>query len=91
MTEPEPAKQQGSAPLLEEPLHVQMSLVRRWLEGYVDANNVRHPGLIEMVTEVYEEAKLRRERREAFGRAIATGGILAVFGILLTWLKDHIK
>jgi hypothetical protein len=74
-----------------EPVEVQMGQVRRWLEGYVDKDNLRHPGLIEMVTELYEEAKKRRERREAFIRAIASGGILAVFGVGLTWLKDHIK
>ena len=77
--------------LRSEPVEVQMSQVRRWLEGYVDLDNKRHPGLIEMVTELYDEAKLRRERREAFSRAVASGGILAVFGITLAWLKDHIK
>ena len=64
--------------------------VKRWLEGYVE-DNKQFPGLIAMVTELYEEAKMRRERREAFMRAIASGGVLAVFGIGATWLKDHLK
>lgn len=74
-----------------EPVEVQVSQVRRWLEGYTDSDGIPHPGLITMVTELYEEAKLRRERREAVGRALTSGGLLAIIGILGAWLKDHLK
>lgn len=67
-----------------------LTQVKRWLEGYVE-DNKQFPGLIAMVTELYEEAKMRRERREAFMRAIASGGVLAMFGLAATWFKDHLK
>ena len=79
---------QASSPL--EPPEVYLAQVKRWLEGYVE-DNKQFPGLIAMVTEMYDEAKLRRERREAFARAIASGGALAIFGIAAAWLKDHLK
>jgi hypothetical protein len=49
-----------------------------------------------MVTELYTEAKLKRERREnRFGRALASGGVLAAFGIVPgafeVDLKEHLK
>lgn len=76
-------------PLLS--VEAQLEQFRRWIEGYTDEKNVHHPGIRSMVVELYEEAKLRRERREAFGRAIASGGVLAVVGLMFTWLKDHLK
>lgn len=63
----------------------------RWFEGHTDADGKQHPGLLLMVGELYSDHVLRRERREAFNRAFATGSILAIFGIALTWIKDHIR
>lgn len=74
-----------------EPLESQMAQMRRWLEGYMDDAGDRHPGVIEMVGELYTELKTRRERREAIVRALASGGVLAIVGGILAWLKDHIK
>lgn len=81
----------ATVPAAPDPLEEQMAQMRRWLEGYVDGEGTRHPGLIEMVGVLFEELKTRRERREAIGRALASGGILAVVGVSLAWLKDHIK
>lgn len=74
-----------------EPLEVQMAQLRRWIEGYVDPEGKRHPGLIEMVGELYDELRVRRERREAYVRAFTTGGALALVGAGFAWLKDHVK
>jgi hypothetical protein len=64
--------------------------MREWLLGHVEGAT-QHPGLLAMVKELYEEAKLRRERREAFGRALASGGVLAIIGLVGAWLKEHLK
>jgi len=74
-----------------EPLEVQMAQLRRWIEGYVDPDGKRHAGLIEMVGELYDELKAKRERREAYIRAFTTGGVLSLIGVGLAWLKEHIK
>lgn len=90
MTEP----LQTTVPAAAQPesLDNQMAWVRRLLEGHIDpATNIRHPGVIEMLAELYEEAKLKRERRETFWRAVASGGMLAILGIIGVWLKDHLK
>lgn len=79
----------ATAPLPAGDAETYLVQVKRWLEGYVDDQNKQHPGLFAMVTELYEEAKNRRERREAFLRAVASGSALAVFGLGATWIKDH--
>lgn len=76
---------------VRESVEEQVTKFGRWLEGYTDADGTPHPGLIVMVTELYTEAKLKRERREVFARAIASGGVLAVIGIVGAWLKEHLK
>lgn len=64
--------------------------MREWLLGSVEGSKQK-PGLIAMVTELFEEMQKRRERREAFARAIASGGVLAVGAVLMNWAKDHWK
>lgn len=71
-------------------LEAHVAEMREWLLGYVK-DSKQFPGMIAMVTELYEEAKLRRERREAFMRAIASGGVLAVVAVAFGWLKEHLK
>lgn len=93
MAEPLEHTVPAAAPPLpaSEPVEVQVSQVRRWLEGYTDTAGVSHPGIITMVTELYEEAKLRRERREQIGRALTSGSLLAIIGLVGAWLKEHLK
>lgn len=78
-------------PVHPEPVEAQLAQMRRWIEGYVDADGTRKPGLIELVGELYEELKMRRERREQVGRVLASGSALALLGFILNWLKDHLK
>ena len=82
---------EATVPVSGDTSEAQIAQLRRWLEGYVDEGGARHAGLIEMVGELYGELKTRRERREAINRALASGGILAVVGVSLAWLKEHIK
>lgn len=84
-------EREAVVPAHPEPLEVQLAQLRRWLEGYVDKDGKRHTGLIEMVGELFEELKTRRERREMMGRALATGSFLTILGASIVWLKDHIK
>lgn len=65
--------------------------LKRWIEGYVDPDGKRHPGLIELVGELYEELKTRRERREAMIRGLTTGGLLAILGFIINWILGHLK
>lgn len=81
----------ATVPATKMSIEDQMEKFRRWLEGWVDSDSQHHPGLVEMVGELYEELKIRRERREMVGRALTSGGLLAFFGVCLAWLKDHIK
>jgi len=74
-----------------ESLEQQMAQLRKWIEGYIDDKGSRHAGLIEMVGELFEELRVKRERREVICRALGSGGILAVIGVTLAWLKDHLK
>ena len=69
----------------------QIAQLRRWLEGYVDAEGVRHAGLIEMVGELYGELKTKRERNEAIMRGLAIGGVISAISGTLVWLKEHVK
>ena len=78
-------------PAAPEPVENQIAQLRRWIEGYIDDKEKRHPGLIEMVGELYEELRMRRERREAIGRALTSGGIITAIGVTLAWLKEHLK
>lgn len=80
----------ATAPLPAVGLEAHVAEVREWLLGSVEGSKTK-PGLIAMVTELYEEAKVRRERREALGRALASGGILAMVVATVTYLKDHLK
>lgn len=81
----------ATAPIpLRESIEAQVEEIRGWILGCVkDGRQV--VGMMSMMTELYEEAKIRRERREALGRAVASGGILAVVVATVTYLKDHLK
>lgn len=74
-----------------ESLDSQMARMWRMMDGYTDANNQHHPGMVQMLTELYDDHKLRKDRRETFGRAVATGGFLTGLGLVGAWLKDHLK
>ena len=74
-----------------DPIEARLAQLGRWIEGYTDDEGKRHPGLIEMVGELYDELKAKRERREAYIRAFTTGGALSLIGVGLAWLKDHLK
>ena len=78
----------ATAPLPVGTLEAHMTEVREWLLGSVK-DNKSQPGLIAMVTEMWEEAKIRRERREAFGRAVASGSVIAIFIASMTYVKEH--
>lgn len=78
-------------PIHTEPVEAQLAQLRRWIEGYVNPEGERIPGLIELVGELYGELKMRRERREQIGRVLAGGSALALLSFVLNWLKDHLK
>lgn len=75
----------------DDSLDGQVAQIRRWIEGYIDKDGVRHPGLFEMVAELYDKEKARRERHEAVMRGLTIGGIVTLIGGTFAWLKDHIK
>lgn len=91
MSEGEVSERNLIIPVTQEPVESQLAQLRRWLEGFVDDKGERHPGLVEVVGELYGELKDRRERREAVGRVLASGSLLAVLGFVLNWLKDHLR
>ena len=72
-------------------LESKITQIQRWIEGYVDDKGERHAGLIEMVGDLYEELKVRRERREAMVRGFTVGGVIALLSAALAWLKEHLK
>ncbi len=82
---------QATVPAAPVPLEDQIAQLRRWLEGYIDDNGIRRPGLVELVGKLYEELEARNERREMVGRALASGSVLAFFAFVLNWLKEHLK
>lgn len=78
-------------PAAPESLDAKVMKLTRWVEGWTDDAGTPHPGLLQLVGELHAELIARRERREMFSRALASGGVLAVFGYTLTWLKDHLR
>ena len=72
-------------------VEVQLAELRRWLEGYIDAEGKRHPGVIEMVAKLHDELEKRNERYEALRRGVTIGTWGALVVALLAWLKDHYK
>lgn len=80
-----------TVPYAPDPLEVRLSQMERWIEGWVDPEGKRHPGLIEMVSELHAELKARRERREEIGRVLASGSLLALLGFVLNWFSGHLK
>lgn len=80
-----------TVPAANPDMEAQLAMLRRWIEGWIDPEGRRHPGLNELVGELYEELKKRRERREQIGRVLASGSVLACLGFVLNWLKDHLK
>lgn len=63
----------------------------KWLAGHVDKEGKHHPGLVQMVSEMYDRDKSDRERWEAIRRGLTIGGFVSSLGIIATWLRDHIK
>lgn len=73
-------------------VEAQLAQLRRWLEGYVDHEGKRHPGVIEMVSRLHEELEKRNERYEAVRRGLTIGLTVSAVGAFIASLfKDHIK
>lgn len=78
-------------PSAHVPVEAQLAELRRWLEGYIDNEGKRHPGVIEMVAKLHEELEKRNERYEAIRRGVCIGFLGTIFAALIVWFKDHIK
>ena len=74
-----------------ETIEVQLAQLRRWLEGYVDHEGKRHPGVIEMVARLHDELEKRNDRYEAIRRGMTIAGFGTIFAAVIVWFKDHIK
>jgi hypothetical protein len=72
-------------------VEVQLAELRRWLEGYIDAEGKRHPGVIEMVAKLHDELEKRNERYEAIRRGVCVGFLGTLFAAAIVWFKDHYK
>lgn len=75
----------------EETTDQKVERMERWLAGHVDKDGKHHPGLVQMVGEMYEDNKAQKERWEAVRRGLTIGGFVSSLGIVGAWLKDHIK
>lgn len=78
-------------PSAHVPVEAQLAELRRWLEGYIDNEGKRHPGVIEMVAKLHEELEKRNERYEAIRRGVCIGFLSTLFAALIVWFKDHYK
>ena len=81
----------STVPSAHVPVEAQLAELRRWLEGYIDNEGKRHPGVIEMVAKLHEELEKRNERYEAIRRGVCIGFLGTLFAALIVWFKDHVK
>jgi hypothetical protein len=91
MSEDTMTERTATVPAPPGSVEVQLAELRRWLEGYIDSEGKRHPGVIEMVAKLHEELEKRNERYEAVKRGIAIGSFGTILAAVIVWLKDHVK
>lgn len=76
---------------VDETVDEKVERMERWLAGHVDKEGKHHPGLVQMVGEMWEDNNSKKERWEAVRRGLTIGGFVSSVGIIGAWLKDHIK
>lgn len=91
MSEDTMTERTATVPAPPTPVEVQLAELRRWLEGYIDSEGKRHPGVIEMVAKLHEELEKRNERYEAIRRGVCIGFFGTAFAAIIVWFKDHYR